>query len=118
MHRRLLILFAILAPFCALLGCGSGASSARLSNDLKQVGLTYHLYHDDHQVGPASWDEFIDYANKMEPGSDVVFKRVRDAGYNLKWKVKFSEVKEGLSSTVLGEKPGGGPKLMMDGSVQ
>jgi len=92
-------------------GCGSG--EARLLNDLKVVGLDYHNYHDANRVGPANWDELMKNSRDRE-----AVQRVRDAGYQVKWGVKFTEVTEGLANTVLAEKPGGGPKVMMDGSVQ
>ena len=109
------MLFVLGAVLSLQAGCGS--SQASLRNDLKQTGLAYHMYHDDHKQGPANWDELIAYAKSSNLGSESI-QRVREAGYELKWNVKLSEVKGGMANTVLGEKSGGGPKIMMDGSVQ
>jgi hypothetical protein len=106
--RRLLLAALISWPLC---GCGSG--NARLVNDLKLVGLEYYIYHDQFKKGPAGWDELE--KNSQEPAA---VKRVREAGYQMKWDVDLSSVPGGTSNTVLAEKPGGGPKLMMDGSVK
>jgi hypothetical protein len=97
-------------------GCGA-SNQAKFMNDLKQTGLAYQNHHDAHQQGPASWDELI-ATDKSTGGDGQAIARVRDAGYQMKWGVKFSEVSEGLSNAVMAEKPGGGPRIMMDGSVQ
>jgi hypothetical protein len=108
-HRDLLWLVLLLAAS----GCGSD-NNVRLVNDLKGVGVAYHNYHDTFSKGPANWEELAKTSIDAQQ-----IQRVRDAGYQVKWGVKFSEVTEGTSNTVLAEKPGGGgPKLMMDGSVQ
>jgi len=91
-------------------GCDN--SQARLMNDLKVVGLDYHNFHDANRKGPASWDEL--QKNSMDPQA---VQRVKEAGYQVKWDVEFGKVSEGLSNTVLAEKPGGRFKLMMDGAV-
>lgn len=100
-----------------LFQAGCGASSARLKNDLKMTGMAYHSYHDAHQQGPPNWDELIAFAKTANLGPEAI-QRVRDAKYELKWGVKFKDLKEGTSNTVMGEAPGGGPKIMMDGSVR
>jgi hypothetical protein len=109
----------------AIMGClgamlvllaGCGASQARLLNDLKQTGLAYHNYHDVNQQGPSGWDELINF-DKGIGGDGQAITRVRDAGYQLKWNARFSQVGS-LAETVLAENPSGGPKLMMDGSVR
>ena len=100
-----------------LFQAGCGSSSVRLKNDLKVTGMAYHTYHDAHQKGPPNWDELIAFA-KTANLSPEALQRARDAKYELKWGVKFSELKEGTSNTVMGEAPGGGPKIMMDGSVR
>jgi hypothetical protein len=99
-----------------VLVAGCGASHARLMNELRQTGLAYHNYHDKNQQGPSGWDELISF-DKDTGGDGAAIARVRDAGYQMKWNVKFSEVTEGLSNAVMAENPAGGPKLMMDGSV-
>ena len=99
-----------------LFQAGCGASSSRLKNDLKATGMAYHNYHDAFQQGPPNWDEFIAHAKTVNFGAESI-QRVRDAKYELKWGVRFNELKDGTSNTVMGEAPGGGPKIMMDGSV-
>jgi hypothetical protein len=46
------------------------------------------------------------------------FQRVRDAGYEVKWDMEFKNITEGFSTTPMATRPGGGPTLMFDGSVQ
>ena len=96
---------------------GCGAAGSNLNSDLKATGLAYHNFHDANRQGPSGWDEFITFAsgNAETAGS---IRRVKDAGYQMKWSVKFSDVTDGLSNTVLAERPSGGPKLMLDGAVQ
>jgi hypothetical protein len=102
------------AVVMSLAGCGN--SEAVLINDLKQVGLAYHNYHDANQKGPANWEELIKF--EQETGGDgASIQRVRAAGYQMKWDAKFSELPEGLANTAMAEKAGGGPTLMMDGGV-
>ncbi|HZN34985.1 MAG TPA: hypothetical protein VFB80_14245 [Pirellulaceae bacterium] len=106
-----------IALLACLAGCGAAANQAKLRNDLKGLGLAYHSYHDEHQKGPANWDELIAFAGKANLFPDGI-KRVRDAGYVVTWDAKFTEVTQGLSNTVLAKPAGEGPTLMMDGSVQ
>ncbi len=96
-------------------GCGS--QEAVLVNDLKQVGVGYHNFHDANRQGPAGWDEFMEFARGTNEPVEA-YERVRAAGYELKWGVKFQDVTEGLGNSVLAQRPGGGPTLMMDGSVR
>ena len=115
-NTLLMTLLAAAALFQA--GCGTSVSSdAKLRNDLKQTGLAWLEYQDVNKKAAANWDELIAYAKKMDVGADAI-TRVRDAKYELKWNVKWQDAKDGISNTVLGEKPDGGPKLMMDGSVR
>jgi hypothetical protein len=94
------------------------ATEATMSNDLAAVGLAYHDHHDVHSQGPAGWDEFITFAEGSESLDANAIRRVRDAGYQMQWNVRFRDVTAGLSNTVLAENTSGGPKLMLDGSVQ
>ena len=113
---RLSTAIAFAAMLTLLPGCGAN-QHAKFMNDLKQTGLAYHNYHDSNQQGPPGWDELIAF-DKSNGGDGLAIARVRDAGYQMKWNVKFSDVTEGLSNAVMAEKPSGGPRIMMDGSVQ
>jgi len=62
----------------AICSCGSG--EARLNNDLKNVRIAYHNYHDTCQKGPTSWEDLA----KASLNAEAV-QRVRDASYELKW---------------------------------
>jgi hypothetical protein len=97
-------------------GGGAGSGEAGLRNDLKVIGLVYHNYHDEHRQGPPGWDEMIAYAESTNMDGNSI-RRVRDAGYDVRWNLKFSEATDGMSNTVLAQRPAGGPKLMLDGSV-
>jgi len=110
----LLMLWLGLASFL-LTGCG--APEAKLRNDLKQTGLAWYGYHEANLKGPANWDELITFAKEHKLGADSV-QRVRDAKYELKWTAGLKDAKDPTSSMVLAEKPGGGPKLMLDASVR
>ena len=99
-----------------VVGCGA-AGQAKHLNDLRQTGLAYHNHHDLHQKGPANWDELI-ATDKGTGGDGAAIARVRDAGYQMQWDAKFSELTAGMSETVMASHPNGGAQLMMDGSVR
>jgi hypothetical protein len=105
------------AVLLAVAATGCGAGNAKLVNDLKQVGLAYHWFHDQHKRGPADWDEFAQFVADDAMAAESL-NRVRAAGYDVKWNVNFNEVSQGLSNTVLASRPAGPPTLMMDGSVR
>ncbi len=101
-----------------LFGCaGCGGSDLRMRNDLKQVGLTFHTYHDQKKKGPASWDDFIAFAKSVGQSADSV-ERVKAAGYEVKWNVDLNKLDKPISESILAEKPGSDLKLYCDGSVQ
>ena len=112
MTRRVLLMCLAAT---VLAGCSGG--EAKLRNDLKQVGLVYMSYHDQHGKGPPNWDELTKFAQdtNLSPAS---VQSVRDAGYQVKFEVELSKLEKGSSETVLAEKPGSGMKLYCDGSVQ
>jgi len=115
MKNLLPILLCLGLALPLLPGCGAPAE-AKLRNDLKQTGMAWHIYHDENKKGPANWDELISHAKKVNQGSDAI-ERVRDAKYELKFTGALKDAKGAMSETVLAEKPGGGPKIMLDGSV-
>jgi hypothetical protein len=94
------------------------AAAGMTGKDLAAVGIAYQYYHDAHRQGPPGWDEFIAFAEGQPDLDADAIRKVRDAGYQMQWNVEFRTVTAGLSNTVLAENPAGGPKLMMDGSVQ
>jgi hypothetical protein len=127
MHIRQRIAAAACATaLAALAGCDGvqqvaqksvqQAQTAVIFEDLKVLGRLYHDYHDAHNGGPPNWDAALEFA-RQQGGNVAAIERVRDAGYQVQWGMKFSQVTTGLANTVLAES-GSGPKLMFDGSVQ
>ncbi|MEQ8786559.1 MAG: hypothetical protein RIC55_09685 [Pirellulaceae bacterium] len=92
------------------------AGSASMQADLGKLAEMYHMHHDANGQGPAGWDELIAFTEKMNKPTEPI-ARVREAGYNVKWGVKFSTLTEGMTNTVMAEKAGG-PTLMFDGAVR
>ena len=45
--------FVLMLPLC---GCGGGAGSAQTANDLRQIGLAYHNFNEQHGRGPVNAD--------------------------------------------------------------
>ncbi len=105
--------------FGVTLALGPGCSSQNrvLENDLRQLGLNYYNFHDLNQRGPGSWEELIDFAKQMGEPIEP-YDRIRQAGYEVQWGVKFKELPSGLSDDVLAKRPSGGPTLMMDASIR
>jgi hypothetical protein len=93
---------------------GGGSASA---DDLRELEMAYLSYQGANQQGPPGWDELLRFASESNLNS-VAIERVHGAGYQVKWNVKLDDVAEGLSEFVLAEPTSGGPKLMLDGSVQ
>jgi hypothetical protein len=117
-----LALLALLAP-----GCGrikNASERVKKSNDLKQLGLMYHSYVDNHRKGPASADDLMT-AMAGEPGAKAVVQMVKDGKYVLIWGTSIAEMQknpQGSTGTVLGYEAtaptAGGLVLMGDGAVQ
>jgi hypothetical protein len=115
------LLLALLAS-----GCGrikNAADRAKKSNDLKQLGLMYHSYIDEHHKGPASADELL--AAQRDPGAKAVAQMVKDGKYVLVWGTSITEMQknpQGATGTVLGYEAtaptAGGLVLMGDASVR
>jgi hypothetical protein len=99
---------------------GDGGSTASASGDrvedLRQLRKAYSDYHDVHAQGPDSWETLFDFARQKELKTDGL-ERLRDAGYQVKWGVKTSDVTDGIGNFVLAEPADGGPKLMLDGTI-
>ena len=121
MSLRALGLLLLILP--SLLGCDAitqarkAARDQTLKNNLKTLGLVYHLHHEDHKVGPSSWEEAMTFAN--EQGLDAAaIQAAKDAGYEVKGGMEFKDVTDGLSNTPLSTNASGGPVLLFDGSVQ
>lgn len=118
---RFVSLFCLLCLAALVVGCEPQTATEKAQKDplvqaLGSVGRMYHDYHDVHAVGPANWDELATMAAGDQAKLDAI-QTVKDKGYNLKWGVKFSQLTEGASNTVMGESPQGGPKLMFDGTI-
>ena len=110
LHLLLVVgLMALVLP-----GCGGG--EVRLSNDLKQAGISYLTFYETHKKGPAGWDEWMAHAKST--GSDVALTRIKDAKYEITWGADLTKLPASTAETVLAKPPGKGPVLMMDGSVK
>ena len=120
MNRAFWMAFCLAFVVALLSGCGSSKNDHlakdQLSYHLKLTGIAYYKHLVSHQKGPANWDELI--ASAKASGEAESIQYVRDAKYDLKWNVNFADVKDGLASTVLGEKTGSSLELMMDGSIR
>lgn len=92
------------------------AKESMTANDLKVLSMLYLDYHDAKRQGPAGWNEVLDYCQQTNMPTAPI-ERLRDAGYEVQWGVRFADLKDGMSNTVLAEKSGG-PTLMFDGVVR
>jgi hypothetical protein len=120
------------AVVACLLACGATAkvreASARVqrSNDMKQLGIAYHQYHDTNQGGPPDQQTFLQWAQKMAPEAVPVIQQTGPGGpikfeYG-KWRLA-KDFEQGSGSTVLAVDStvwSGGVKvvLMGDASVR
>lgn len=119
---RVISLCSLLCLAVFVTGCEPQTETEKAKKDplvqaLSKVGMMYHSHHDVHAVGPANWEELATMAGEDQAQLDAI-QTVKDKGYNLKWGVKFRDLTEGLSNTVMAESPQGGPKLMFDGTVR
>ncbi len=89
----------------------------KIMNDLRQFGFAYLAYVQMHNQGPSGWEAFLEYAaQRNEPTQG--YQRIREAGYEVKWNVRFADARAGTSNFVLAKREEGDPKLMLDGSIQ
>jgi hypothetical protein len=121
-----------LAVLSCLLACGisgrvrQAAQRAQTSNDLKLLGLSYHNFHDTNKRGPASTNEWAQWAQKSgaDPMTLSVIQQTGPGGkYVMYWNAKIpGDFPAGTSNTVLGYESNvptsGGQVLMADASVQ
>jgi hypothetical protein len=121
--RPLAALVGVAALLCA--GCWKvqqAAERVKRSNDLKQLVILYHNFHDSQKRGPASADELMPMA--ADPQEKAVVQAAKDGKYVVIWGVSFGELAKGnvgMTSTVLAyekEAPtAGGMVAMADGNV-
>src|SRR5689334_13133351 len=99
---RFLLIVAALVVVPGFAGCDGGR--AKLMEDLKYTGMAYHNYIDEKQAGPPDWEELIRCAQFYGITGEHI-RRVRDAGYEMKWNVKLADIKEPTSTVVLAKPP-------------
>jgi hypothetical protein len=96
---------------------GGAIDPAKKANDLKQIGLAYHSFVGTNKRPPASVEELEAYYEK----DARITAAIKDGTYVVYWNVKFAELTNGTSNTVLGyEKDAptkGGAVLIADGRV-
>jgi hypothetical protein len=110
-----------LSACCVLVGVGPARAAAKITrDDLRQIGLAYHAYHDANARGPANGDDLGPYFDAKDR------KRLVDA-VNLArvvfiFNVRLQDMTEGTSNTVLAyvqETPrDGGLVLYGDASIK
>ena len=120
-NSRFLNLFYLLCLAVSVVGCEPQSATEKAQKDplvqaLSKVGYMYHSYHDAHAVGPANWDELATMAGDDQAQRDAI-QTVKDQGYTVQWGVKFRDLTQGMTNTVMAESSQGGPKLMFDGTV-
>jgi hypothetical protein len=128
--RRTVGVVVGLGVLCCVLACGGAMKqiqqAAQDSLEMTQLGQFYHSYANDPAnkgVGPASADEWVNWAKKTNlPAESVaIIEKCKPGGkYTFYWGVKVSMPNS--SSTVLGydnKLPGAqGVAVMVDGSVR
>src|SRR5262249_14916098 len=125
--RRIATVLAGLMILSCMLACGVGkvreaAARTKRSNDLKQIGLAYHNFHDTNKRGPKDSAELQAF-EKDPQAKEVIAQTAPGGAYVVIWNVSISDLskKGGLSTTVLGYEANaptqGGLVLMVDASV-
>jgi hypothetical protein len=88
------------------------------ANDLRQIGLAYHQYFDDHNRGPAKADDLAPYVDNSKRLLGLLKKEEIIFFY----KVSLTQMPAGTSNTVLAYEKDvpekGGWVLMADGSTK
>ena len=105
-----------------LLGCDAveqaqnAAKRANMMNNLRELGLAYHNFHDENMRGPQNWQEAEKHMSSKAKEELVA------AGYIVHWGVKIIDAKGGTFSFVLAYPPSaateGGTVVMLDGAVK
>jgi hypothetical protein len=130
--RRIVGVVSGLAVLACLVACGGitskmqqAAKRTQTSNDLKQLGLTYHNFCDAHQgKGPANMNEWLQWAQKGDPGTTGLIQQTGPGGkYVILWGAGIpKDFPQGAFQTVLGYESAvpqqGGVVLMGDASVK
>jgi len=119
-HFVTVFLVAVVAAI--LLGCGGvqqAAQRQKQANDLKQIGLAYHSYLDDHAgKAPSRAEDLQKYLQDSPP----VYQALANGQYVVQWGATIQNMTGGSSNTVLAyeaEVPTkGGQVLMGDASVR
>jgi hypothetical protein len=119
----LLVLSCILA--CGITGRIRGAAEKqKRANDLKQLALSYHSFHDTHMRGPKDTKEWAEFTR--DPDEQALIQQTGPGGrFVFFWNVKIAELSTkgpGSSQTVLGYESqvptSEGFVVMGDGAVQ
>jgi hypothetical protein len=108
---------------CCLLSAGAAVRAADekpTANELKQLGIAYHSYHDANRKGPAKADDLAPYFDKTN--RDKMVGYLKSEAVVFIYNVGVLEMPEGTSNTVIAyvkETPKeGGLVLYGDASVK
>ena len=85
------VLVALMMP--AVSAARDAAEGMKHKNDLKQLGLAYHLYVDEHGTAPQAWEDVEGYLDPM------VRSELESRGVEVRWGTEFGDVAS--SQTVL-----------------